>query len=65
MIQLKTNIKCEACVATVKPKLDKLPHTKWKVDLTSPDRILTAEGEANVREIISALEDAGYKGEPI
>nr|WP_200980341.1 heavy metal transport/detoxification protein [Echinicola sp. 20G] len=65
MIQLKTNIKCGACVATVQPKLDQLPNTTWKVDLTDPDRILTAEGEATTQEIISALEEAGYNGEAI
>ncbi|WP_186755832.1 heavy-metal-associated domain-containing protein [Echinicola salinicaeni] len=65
MIKLKTNIKCSACVATVSPKLDALPKTEWKVDLSHPDRILTADGEANEKEIKAALEAAGYHGESI
>ncbi|WP_215225278.1 heavy-metal-associated domain-containing protein [Echinicola shivajiensis] len=65
MIKLKTNIKCGSCIATVSPKLDALPNTKWEVDLSHPDRILTAEGEANEKEIKAALESAGYQGESI
>ncbi|GAB3649980.1 hypothetical protein GCM10028791_16450 [Echinicola sediminis] len=65
MIKLKTNIKCEACVETVTPQLNQLPNTQWKVDLSHPDRILTAEGEASEKDIKGALEAAGYKGESI
>jgi len=65
MIKLKTNIKCGACVETVTPKLNALTNTKWKVDLSHPDRILTAEGDATAKDIKAALEAAGYKGEAI
>ncbi len=65
MIKLKTNIKCGACVEAVSPNLNQLPNTKWKVDLSHPDRILEVKGDATEKEIKNALSKAGYKGEVI
>lgn len=65
MIKLKTSIKCNACVETVKPYLNELPLKSWKVDLTDPDRILTVEGEVPVETVQAALEKAGYNSSPI
>ncbi len=65
MIKLKTNVKCEACVATISPNMDSLRDSQWKVDLSHPDRILTVEGKARAEEVKKALEKSGYKGEVI
>jgi len=63
-MKFKTNIKCGGCVASVKPKLDSIPEIReWKVDLGSPDRILTVEGEnLDAGKITEALSSAGYQG---
>lgn len=61
--KFKTNIKCGACVETVKPHLDKaVGEENWEVDLKSPDRVLTTQGTPP-EKVISALEAAGYAGE--
>lgn len=64
-IQLKTNVKCGACVAAITPEMDKVAVGSWQVDLTHPDRILTVEGEISEDVIVKALETSGYKGESI
>jgi len=66
-LKFKTNIKCGACVATVKPHLDEQTAIKnWQVDLESPERFLTVVSEgyspAQVRDVI---EKAGYQAESI
>ncbi|UJP66493.1 heavy-metal-associated domain-containing protein [Mongoliitalea daihaiensis] len=65
MIQLKTNVKCGACVAAITPEMEKLSNIEWSVDLKNPDRILTVEGDASALEVVEALKKAGYQGEPI
>ncbi|EOZ96459.1 hypothetical protein A33Q_2229 [Indibacter alkaliphilus LW1] len=65
MKKFKTNIKCGACVAAVKPEMDKLENTKWEVDLSHPERILTIQGEVSADRVTKALEKAGYRGEEI
>jgi len=64
-IKLKTNVKCGACVTAITPAMNGLNATNWEVDLKSPNRILTVEGQASEAEIIAALEQSGYKGESI
>lgn len=64
-IKLKTNVKCAACVATIKPAMDSLPAENWEVDLKSPDRILTVKGKVDAETVKMALEKSGYKGESI
>lgn len=64
-IQFKTNIKCNGCIAAVKPHLNEAVGEKhWKVDLESPDRILTVEAE-NEQEIKEAIQKAGYQAERV
>lgn len=65
MIQLKTNVKCGACVAAITPEMDKLPNIEWSVDLKNPDRVLTVTGDSTEAAVIEALKKAGYQGEPI
>ena len=63
-MKFKTNIRCNNCIANVKPKLDTVPGMKeWSVDLSSPDRILTVEGEnLDEKKIVEALSSTGYQG---
>lgn len=65
MIQLKTNVKCGACVAAITPEMEKLSNIEWSVDLKTPDRILTVTGNTSSEEVVAALERAGYQGKPI
>ena len=66
MQKFKTNIKCGGCIQKVKPYLDDLKEIKtWNVDLDSPDRILTVEGEISEETIIRAISIAGYRAEKI
>ncbi|MEX0883292.1 MAG: heavy metal transport/detoxification protein [Cyclobacteriaceae bacterium] len=64
-IKLKTNVKCAACVAAITPAMNQLELERWEVDLNSPDRLLTAEGEAGADKIKEALKNSGYQGESI
>lgn len=63
----KTNIKCNGCIATVTPFIQKNPAIKnWSVDLESPDRILTIELEGgDENEIKSLITEAGYEADPM
>lgn len=63
-IKFKTNIKCEACVAKVKPYLDAAENIEnWEVDLKDPERTLTVTSRSSaVDNILKALERAGYQG---
>lgn len=66
MRRFKTNIKCGGCIQTVKPYLDGLKEIKsWQVDLSSPDRILSVEGDIEEDKVIQAIQAAGYRAEII
>ncbi|ADB42838.1 MULTISPECIES: heavy-metal-associated domain-containing protein [Spirosoma] len=70
-LNFKTNINCSGCVAAVTPFLNSIPSVAhidgWNVDMDSPDKILTVQttdtriGE----EIQKAIEQAGYRAEPV
>ena len=63
--QFKTNIKCGACVSAVTPHLNEaVGEDHWKVDLQSPDRILTVEAE-NEQQAKEAVSKAGYQAEKV
>ncbi|UKJ06591.1 heavy-metal-associated domain-containing protein [Solitalea lacus] len=66
-LKFKTNIKCTGCISTVTPELNGLKEVKhWKVDLNSPDKVLTIEGENLNSELVEgALKAVGYKAEAI
>lgn len=61
----KTNMKCDGCVATVTPHLNKLEQTSWQVDLKNPDRVLTVETNKPSSEIENAVKEAGFKLFPL
>jgi copper chaperone len=67
VIQFKTNINCEACLAKVTPVLSKMEEIeKWDVDLLHSDRILTVSAaEIDEEELIHALKKVGYKAERV
>lgn len=60
-------MKCGGCVQTVRPNLDSIQEVKeWSVDLNSPDRVLTVDGDdLDESRIITAVNAAGYKAERI
>lgn len=61
-IELKTNIKCTGCLSTVTPYLNNLAgEENWKVDLDSPQKILTVESDHSETEIIEAVKNAGFE----
>ena len=67
MIQLKTNIMCGSCIAKVTPSLDEvLGKSNWKVDILNPKKILSVTSDkVSEKEVIKAVEKAGYKAERV
>lgn len=67
IVQFKTNINCGGCVAKVTPLLNQEKGVKeWKVDTSTPDKILTVEKEGiSESEIIAAVKKAGFSIEPL
>ncbi len=66
-LTLKTNIMCDACIAKVSPVFDQLIGAgKWNVDIKNPKKPLTVQSETlSEQELIKAVEQAGYKAEPL
>ena len=64
-IEVKTNINCGSCVATVTSVLNKkIGENNWKVDIVNPKKVLTVTTEdLNEQDVIKAVEEAGYKAE--
>jgi len=64
-IKLKTSVKCNGCVATVTPFLNNLEGLeRWSVDLTDPDRILTADiSGITADDVMAVLHKAGFNAE--
>ncbi len=62
-LKFKTTIKCAGCIAAVKPHLDALEGiSKWTVDTTNADKILTVETENLAATNIQAvLQKVGYQ----
>ena len=67
-MQFKTNINCGGCVRGVTPVLNDHKSIKnWKVDLESPDRILTVETDDSVSpaEVSRTVAEAGFTAQPV
>ncbi|MBW3545268.1 MAG: heavy-metal-associated domain-containing protein [Bacteroidetes bacterium] len=62
-IEFKTNIMCGNCVEKVTPFLQKAETVEqWKVDTANKEKVLTVEGDnVNEKEVVQAVQDAGYK----
>jgi|SRR5579883_601650 len=58
----KTDLRCRACVESVRPLLDAAPDiARWNADVSTPDKVLTVEGNAITAERVDALiRPAGY-----
>ncbi len=60
-LKFKTNINCGNCIRSVSGFLNEIENISWEVDTTTPDKILTVEGEnLNKKEIVDAVENAGF-----
>lgn len=63
-LKFKTTIKCSGCVANVTPFLNKTAgEDNWKVDTETSEKVLTVitTNDLAEREIVQAVEEAGYK----
>lgn len=72
-LRFKTNIKCAGCIAAVTPFLNDIEQLDgWNVDTANPDKILSVRttarrpGDNRIgEEVWKAVEQAGYRAEPI
>lgn len=66
-MKFKTNIMCGSCIEKVTPQLNKvIGENNWKVDTTNPQKILSVTNDnLNSKEVINAVQAAGYKAEAI
>ncbi|MDL2255818.1 heavy-metal-associated domain-containing protein [Parabacteroides sp. OttesenSCG-928-K15] len=65
-MKFKTNAKCGGCVAAIRTKLNEVvPEEKWSIDLNSPEKTLTVEGDYAPEAVIEAVKAAGFKAEVI
>ena len=64
---MKTSLKCNGCLATVTPFLNRLEGLgKWSVDLADPNRILTAEVSGiSAEDVIAVIGKAGFSAEKV
>ena len=62
-LKLKTNLRCEACVQAIRPLFDAAPGvTRWDADMSSPDKLLTVEGDGiTMAEVDQLLNQRGYR----
>ncbi|MEW6136374.1 MAG: heavy metal-associated domain-containing protein [Bacteroidota bacterium] len=66
VMKFKTNINCPHCLAKVSSALNAQPEIdQWQVDLHSPEKILTIEGDISAEKIIELITQTGYKAELI
>ena len=60
--RFKTNLRCGGCVAAVRPHLDREPGVaRWEVDVASPDRTLTVDGDAPPEAVKAAVARGGFQ----
>ena len=57
-VKVKTNLRCEACVQSIRPLFDAEPGlSRWDADVSTPDKLLTVEGDdvsaARVGELLA------------
>lgn len=63
MRQFATNLRCQSCVAKIKPLFDAEPSINhWTVETSSPDKAITVHGDNVSSDTVHRLlEQAGYK----
>jgi copper chaperone len=66
-LKFKTNIDCGGCVKAVTPFLSKVKGiSKWDVDTSNPDKILSVQMDgASQEDILNAVKKAGFSIEKI
>lgn len=66
-MKFKTNMKCDGCIAVVKPALDQAVGAgNWKVDLSDPMKTLTIDFPlVDAGHIQKILDEVGYQVEEI
>lgn len=58
----KTNLRCSACEAKIKPLFDAEPSIeRWSVNLESAEKPLTVHGAVPVNRVAELLQQAGYR----
>lgn len=62
-LKFRTNIKCEGCIAQVRPFLDEIKGINhWEVDIKNVDKILTVTTEeVSLAQVQAAVKRAGYE----
>lgn len=62
-LKLKTNLRCGACVKSIKPLLDAEPGVvRWVADVSTPDKVLTVEGDGvSGTRVGELLRQKGYE----
>ena len=60
-MKFKTNINCMGCVAKFTPHIENAEGVQaWAVDTTTPDKVLTIEGELSEQEAVELVKKAGF-----
>lgn len=62
-LKLKTNLRCGACVESIKPLLDAAPGVaRWSADVAGPDKSLMVEGDGvSPDQVDGLLRQKGYQ----
>ena len=62
-LKMKTNLRCGACVQSIKPLLDGEPGIeRWDADVSAPDKLLTVKGEnVSAGRVDELLRQKGYR----
>lgn len=64
--KFKTNINCGSCIRSVTGFIEDVNGIDhWEVDTENPDKILTVKGQVTAKDIIDAVEDAGFDIQPV
>lgn len=65
-LKFKTNINCGSCIRSVTGFIEDVKGIDhWEVDTDNPDKILTVKGAVTTKEVIDAVEDAGFDIQPL
>jgi hypothetical protein len=60
--RFRTNLRCEACVESIRPLFDAHPKIlQWHADVSTPEKRLDVEGAISAKEVSDLLAQKGYK----
>lgn len=62
-LRLQTNLRCAACIEAITPLLDaESTIEKWSADVSTPDKVLTVEGDGvSMSRVTDLLDQKGYR----